>query len=96
MAPCHSFYYDNFLYLSDGESWDKPEYAVVTIDKTEGRFGVHGREIGRIIPIEMRSAEILEFLQRINSDRYSAGIPVKVMAEPNWHHSCHLCRLEDE
>lgn len=93
---CHSFYHDNLLYLSDGESEDKPEYAVVTIDETEGRFRVHGREIGRITPIEMQSAEISEFLQRINADRYSAGMPVKVMAEPQWHHSCELCLLEDE
>ena len=47
---CYSFYHDKLLYLSDGESEDTPEYAVMTIDKTEGRFSIHGREVGRVKP----------------------------------------------
>jgi len=40
---CCSFYHRRLLYPSDGESEELPEYAVVTIDKTEGRFDIHGR-----------------------------------------------------
>ena len=47
---CYGFYYGNLLYLGDGESEDRPEYAVMTIDKTEGHHGVNGREVGRIKP----------------------------------------------
>ena len=92
---CHSFYHEKLLYLSDGESEDMPEYAVVTIDKTEGRFGVHGREVGRIKPAVMRAAEVPKFIRGINAGTYAGGNPVKVMAEPKWHHSCQLCRLEE-
>lgn len=42
---CYGFYHEKLLYLSDGESEDLPEYAIVTIDKTEGRFGICGREV---------------------------------------------------
>jgi hypothetical protein len=47
---CYGFYFGNLLYLGDADSEDKPEYAVMTVDKTEGHHGVHGREVGRIKP----------------------------------------------
>ena len=55
---CCGFYHEKLLYLSDGESDDAPEYAVVAIDRTEGRFGIHGREVGRIKPVAMQSVEM--------------------------------------
>ena len=92
---CYSFYHDKLLYLSDGESEDTPEYAVMTIDKTEGRFSIHGREVGRVKPAAMQAAEVARLIQGINTGAHT-GISVRVTAEPKWHHSCPLCQLEEE
>jgi len=92
---CCSFYHDKLLYLSDGESEDMPEYAVVAIDKTEGRFGIYGREVGRIKPTGMHAAEAPKVIRGLNAANYNGGDPVRVTAEPKWHHICQLCRLED-
>jgi hypothetical protein len=93
---CYSFYHGKHLYLSDGESEDAPEYAVVTIDKTEGHHGIHGREVGRIKPTGMKADEVHKFIQEMNAGHYSSENPVEVVAEPKWHHSCQLCRLDEE
>jgi len=93
---CYGFYYGNLLYLGDGESEDYPEYAVMTIDKTEGHHGVHGREVGRIKPKGMSPEEAHKFIQEMNAGHYSSENPVQIEAEPIWHHSCQFCRLEEE
>jgi hypothetical protein len=93
---CYGFYHGKLLYLSDGDSEDAPEYAVVTIDKTEGHHGVNGREVGRIKPKGMDPAQVHEFIQGMNQGRYSMENPVRVEAEPMWHHSCHFCKLDEE
>jgi len=93
---CYSFYHDKLLFLSDGESEVSPEYAVVTVDKTEGRFGVLGRELGRIKPGSMSPSEAPELIQQMGANRYARGDPVHIMAEPKWHHHCSLCGLDDE
>ena len=93
---CYSFYHRKHLYLSDGESEDAPEYAIVTIDKTEGHHGIHGREVGRIKPTGMKADEVHKFIQDMNAGRYCSENPVEVVAEPKWHHSCQLCRLEED
>ena len=93
---CYSFYHEKLLYLSDGESEDRPEYAIVTIDKTEGRFGIQGREVGRIKPTGMQSSEVPKLIQGIKTGNYAGGDAVRVMVEPKWHHSCQLCGLEDD
>jgi hypothetical protein len=93
---CYSFYHEKMLYLSDGESEDLPEYAVVTIDKTEGRFGIHGREVGRIKPTNMPVKDATKFIQDLNGGNFKEGNPVRFMAEPKWHHRCRLCGLEEE
>jgi hypothetical protein len=93
---CYSFYHEKLLYLNDGESEDLPEYAIVTIDKTEGRFGIHGREVGRIKTTSMQAAEALKFINEMNAGKYTDESCVQLMAEPKWHHSCRLCGLEGE
>ncbi|VVB72362.1 Uncharacterised protein [uncultured archaeon] len=93
---CYSFYHNRLLFLSDGESEDFPEYAVVTIDKTEGRFGVQGREVGRIQPTGMQQKDGPEILQRMFEGNYTGSTLVRVVAEPKWHHRCELCGLEGE
>lgn len=93
---CYGFYYGKLLYLSDGDSEDAAEYAVVTIDKTEGHHGVIGREVGRIKPGGMDSARVRKFIQDMTAGRYSFENAVRVEVEPIWHHSCQYCKLEGE
>jgi hypothetical protein len=93
---CYGFYYDKLLYLGDGESEDAPEYAVIAIDKTEGHHGIIGREVGRIAPLGVEAAKVHEFIQEMNAGHYSMENTVRIVAEPKWHHSCQLCRLEEE
>ena len=93
---CYGFYFGNLLYLGDGESEDLPEYAVMTVDKTEGHHGVIGREVGRIKPLGMPAEDVHKFIQEMTAGRYRSEIPAKIEAEPIWHHSCNFCRLEEE
>jgi hypothetical protein len=93
---CYSFYHDDLLYLNDGESEDYPEYAVVTIDKTEGRFEIHGREVGRIITKNMQAKDAIKFIQGLEGCEYTGEDSVQVVVEPKWHHSCQLCGLEED
>jgi hypothetical protein len=93
---CYGFYYGNLLYLGDGDSEDHPEYAVITVDSTEGHHGVHGREVGRIKPLGMPATEVQRFVADMIAGRYQSDIPVYVRAEPMWHHSCSFCQMQDE
>ncbi|MDD1753414.1 MAG: hypothetical protein LUQ38_10055 [Methanotrichaceae archaeon] len=93
---CYSFLFENLLYLSDGNTEDLPEYAVVTIDSTEGHHSVVGREVGRIKPRGLSPERLHEFIQEMNAGHYSSENPVQIQAEPKWHHSCQFCRLEEE
>jgi len=93
---CYGFYYGNLLYLGDGESEDHPEYAVMTVDRTEGHHGVHGREVGRIKPMGMPAEEVRKFVSDMTAGHYQSETAVYIQAEPIWHHSCSFCRLEDE
>ncbi len=93
---CYGFYYGKLLYLSDGDSEDAPEYAAMTIDKTEGHHGVLGREVGRIKPKGRDASEVRRFIQDMTAGRYSMENSVRVEAEPMWHHSCQYCRLDEE
>jgi hypothetical protein len=93
---CYGFYYGNLLYLGDADSEDHPEYAVMTVDKTQGHHGVIGREVGRINPAGMSAGQVHEFIRRMTEGRYDSENPVQIEAEPIWHHSCQYCRLEEE
>ena len=93
---CYSFYHEKLLYLNDGESEDLTEYVIVTIDKTEGRFGIQGREVGKIKTSSMHVADAKKIIQEMNAGKYSIEHPVQFVAEPKWHHSCQLCGLEGE
>jgi hypothetical protein len=93
---CCSFFYSKLLYLSDGDAEDKPEYAVVTIDSTSGHHGVSGREVGRIKPKGLSTEQAHKFIQEMNAGHYTTENPVKIQAEPMWHHSCKFCRLDEE
>lgn len=93
---CYGFYYGKLLYLGDGKSEDSPEYAVMTVDRTEGHHGVHGREVGRIRPLGMRAEDVAAYIERMTSGGFESESPVYVQAEPIWHHSCSFCRLEEE
>lgn len=93
---CYSFYHGRLLFLSDGDDEADPEYAVVTIDKTEGHHGIIGREVGRIKPKDTEAGKLRKVIQEMKEGRFSMENPVRVQAEPIWHHSCQHCRLEDE
>jgi hypothetical protein len=93
---CYSFFYEKLLYLSDGNSEDAPEYAVVTIDSTGGHHGVNGREVGRIKPRGLSPEKVHEFIKEMNAGRYTIESPVQIQVEPMWHHSCKSCQLEEE
>ena len=93
---CYGFYYGKLLYLEDGESEDAPEYAVVTIDKTEGHHGIIGREVARIKPLGMESSRVHKFVQEMDKGHYSSQNNIQIVAEPKWHHSCQLCRLGED
>jgi hypothetical protein len=93
---CYGFYYGNLLYLGDGDNEDDPQYSVVTIDRTEGHHGVHGREVGRIRPRGMLADEVHKIVADLMAGRYQSENPVFVVAEPIWHHSCSFCRLEED
>ncbi|MDD1758675.1 MAG: hypothetical protein LUQ22_08085 [Methanotrichaceae archaeon] len=93
---CYSFFFENLLYLSDGNTEDAPEYSVVTIDSTGGHHSVAGREVGRIKPRGLSPEQVHEFIQEMNAGHYTSENPVQIQAEPKWHHSCKSCRLEEE
>jgi hypothetical protein len=93
---CYSFHYGDLLYLNDSDSANDPEYAVMTIDKTEGHHGVCGREVGRIRPKSMDASQVHKFVQDMQAGRYVTENPGKAEVEPAWHHSCQLCRLEED
>jgi hypothetical protein len=93
---CYSFYHGKLLYLNDSESEDLPEYAVMTIDKTEGRFCIHGREVGRINTTSMKAEDAQNFIHEMNEGKYASEKPVQVITEPKWHHSCQLCELDGD
>ncbi len=93
---CYGFYHGDLMYLGDGDSEDAPEYSVVRIERTEGHHGIIGREIGRINASKMSKEEIRKAIGDLKSGKYEMDNPVHVQVEPKWHHSCELCRLEDE
>ncbi len=93
---CYSFYHKKLLYMSDGEREDLQEYVVIAIDRTEGRFGIQGREIGRIKTANMSQSDASNIIRQMNDSRYAAGNLVQFLVEPKWHHSCHLCGLDEE
>lgn len=93
---CYSFHHGDLLYLNDSDNEDDPEYAVITIDKAEGHHGVCGREVGRIKPKGTDAAQVHKFIQDMKAGRYSSENPVQAQVEPAWHHSCQLCRLEED
>lgn len=93
---CYSFFYGKLLYLSDGDTEDAPEYAVVTIDSIEGHHGVSGREVGRIRPRGLSPEQVHQFIQEMTAGHYTSENPVRVQVEPMWHHSCECCRLDEE
>jgi hypothetical protein len=93
---CYGFNYGKHLYLGDSDSENSPEYAVMTIEKTEGHHGVHGREVGRIAPLGRPVQEVRKFIQDMEAGRYSSDSPVFAEVEPIWHHSCQFCRLQED
>jgi predicted SprT family Zn-dependent metalloprotease len=87
---------DRIFSFKEVESEDNPEYAVMTIDKTEGHHGVIGREVGRIRPRGMDSDQLRKLLSDMKAGRYAMENQVRVQAEPMWHHSCQYCRLKED
>lgn len=93
---CYSFYHDGLLYLNDSDSEDDPVYVVMKFDRAEGHHDVHGRLVGQIRPKGMDINHIRSAISNFREGRWDAETPQHIVAEPVWHHSCQLCRLEEE
>ena len=93
---CYSFLFGRLLYLNDGESESSPEYVAVTIGTTGGHHEVVGNEVGRIKPRELSEKQVHDFIGDMNAGRYAGSNLVRITVQPTWHHSCRLCRLEEE
>ena len=92
---CRAFDHDGLLYLNDGDREDAPEYAALKIDQVEGLM-VSGREVGRIRPLGMDARKARQFVQEMKQGRWSMDSPLKVKAEPEWHHGCELCEFNED
>ncbi|MDD1749296.1 MAG: hypothetical protein LUO89_05405 [Methanothrix sp.] len=92
---CTAFEFAGFLYLNDGGREDSPEYAAMRIDEVDGLM-VMGREAGRIKPLGMDISAMQKFIRDMVQGSWAVDSPLKIKAEPDWHHSCELCRFEEE
>lgn len=92
---CTSFEFAGFLYLNDGDREDAPEYAAMRIDDVDGLV-VTGREAGRIKPLGMDATAAQKFIRDMVQGSWSFDSPLKIKAEPDWHHSCELCKFEGD
>ncbi len=92
---CTSFEFAGLLYLNDGDREDAPEYAAMRIDDVDGLM-VTGRETGRIKPLGIDAVALQKFIRDMSQGRFSMDSPLKIKAEPDWHHSCELCRFEGD
>ncbi len=92
---CMGFEFDDLLFLNDSDREDTPEYAAVKIDEVDGLM-VKGREVGRIKPLGASAFEIGSFIRDLRQGKQMTNIPLKLKAEPDWHHSCELCEFKEE
>ncbi len=92
---CMGFEFDNFLFLNDSDREDAPEYAAVEIDEVDGLM-VNGHEVGRISPLGASANEVGSFIHDLREGKRMINLPVKLKAEPDWHHSCELCEFKEE
>ena len=72
-----------------------PSTAALKIDQVEGLM-VSGREVGRIRPLGMDARKARQFVQEMEQGRWSMDRPLKVKAEPEWHHGCELCEFNED
>lgn len=93
---CYGFYYGGLLYLNDGDKENDPEYSMVVIDKRVGHSGIEGREVGRARPRSMDETLLMKLIQDMTAGKFSSEDPVRAEVEPKWHHSCQLCRLDED
>lgn len=91
---CYGFYHGDLLYLGDGDSEEAQEYSVVRIERTEGHHGIVGTEIGRITSRDRD--DVRGIIRNMKAGMHSMSNPVRIQVEPKWHHSCQLCRLEED
>ncbi len=92
---CMGFEFDDILYLNDGEAEENPEYAAMKIDEVEGLM-VTGHEAGRIKPLGADASIIRKFIQDMHQGNWTIAEPIKIKAEPDWHHSCMLCEFKED
>jgi len=93
---CYSFYHDGLLYLNDSDSEEDPEYVVMKFDRAEGHHDIIGREVGCIKPRGLQAAEVHDFIADMRAGRWKKESPLRIVAEPAWHHSCDCCHLNED
>ncbi len=92
---CVGFEFDDLLFLNDGDHEDAPDYATVKIDDVDGLM-VTGREVGRIKPLGSNASEVSRFIQDMRQGKWAMDTPLKLKAEPDWHHSCEFCEFKED
>jgi hypothetical protein len=94
MAILPGLRYNGFLYLNDGDAENKPEYIAFMIDRMEGTVTI-GREIGKIEPLGIELLQVKRSISEFGQAHWEHKFPLEVRVEPEWHHSCELCRFEE-
>ena len=84
--------------LNDGdrEGMLLPEYAAVKIDGEVDGLMVKGSEVERIKSLGASASEVGSFIKNLGQGKQMANIPLKLKAEPDWHHNCELCEFKEE
>jgi hypothetical protein len=91
---CQAFDHNGFFYLNDGDNESEPEYSVLKIDRIEGVLAT-GKEVGRIKPLGIDVTKAKRFVREMSLGKWMQDLPLMVKMEPEWHHSCEMCRFEE-
>jgi len=54
------------------------------------------RVVGWIRPLGMDARKASQFVREMKQGRWTTDFPLKVKAEPEWHHGCELCEFNED
>ena len=93
---CYGFYFGNLLYLGDADNEDKPEYAVMTIDKTKATMAFMAARWEGLNLRECQQNRSISSSRRWRQATTAAKIPSKSRPSPYGTIAAMFCRLEEE